>query len=69
MTGITENDRAYMHKFCDAITRGDANAWIIERIENCVRHAAKHEGDDKRGWLEDAAFFAAIAELLEQRKH
>lgn len=64
--GITEDDRSYMHKFSAAIRPDEAMAWVVERLENCVRHAAKHEGDDKRRWLEDAAFFAAIAELLQQ---
>ena len=58
---ITEEDRAYMHKLCDSITPSAAQLWLVERLENCIRHAAKHEGEDRRGWLEDAAFFAAAA--------
>lgn len=65
-TGITEDDRAYMHKFSDEITPDVARGWLLERLENCVRHAAKHYGEDKRGWLEDAAFFAVAIELLQQ---
>ena len=64
---ITEEDRAYMHKFCDAVTPADAHAWLIERLENCIRHAKRYQGKDRRGWLEDAAFFAAAAAMLSPR--
>ena len=61
---ITEEDRAYMHKLCDTITTSAAQLWLVERLENCIRHASRHQGEDRRGWLEDAAFFAASVSKL-----
>lgn len=44
---------------------GDLAAWVRERLDNCQRIAATKEGSDRDGWLEDAAYFAAILDALE----
>jgi hypothetical protein len=38
--------------------------WARERLENCERLAA-FRGHDRKGWLEDAAYFRAVIADLE----
>jgi hypothetical protein len=38
--------------------------WVLERYENCIRHAAMKTGTDQGGWLEDAGYFRAILMVL-----
>lgn len=46
------------------IDREELIKWLCERLENCQRIAAEKTGDDRIGWLVDAAYFeAAIKEL------
>lgn len=45
----------------------DLTAWVRERLDNCQRIAVTKEGSDRDGWLEDAAYFAAILDALEEK--
>jgi hypothetical protein len=38
--------------------------WLRERKENCIRIAAEKSGDDKAGWLSDAAYFERAIVML-----
>lgn len=38
--------------------------WLTERMQNCEYHARKRAGVDRKGWLEDAAYFKATIESL-----
>lgn len=38
--------------------------WLTERLDNCERIAHSKVGAERRGWLEDAAYFrAAVASI------
>jgi hypothetical protein len=63
-SSLLQNDVNYLRKFTDAITPNDVRGWFQERLENCLRHAANNSGEDRRGWLEDAAFFSAAVDLV-----
>jgi hypothetical protein len=46
------------------ITRKDLVNWMKMRKENCLILAAQRRGEDRDGWLEDAAYFeAAVLDL------
>lgn len=49
----------------DAMSAADVKAWLQERHANCHRHAASRTGEDRKGWLEDAAYFAAAIGLID----
>jgi hypothetical protein len=38
--------------------------WIDERLQNCLRIAQNKQGDDRDGWIEDAAYFTAIKDSV-----
>lgn len=39
--------------------------WAEERYENTLRLAAEKTGSDRDGWLEDAAYWHRIVEMIE----
>lgn len=57
-------DMEYFNKFLAVIRPDDVRGWFQERYENSLRIAATKADTDRRGWLEDAAFYAAALELL-----
>lgn len=42
----------------------DLLTWVQERHENCLRIAAQKIGQERYGWLEDAAYFAALCDVV-----
>lgn len=65
MADLTHADIEYLGKFTNEIRPDEARDWIKERMANCLRIAKMKEGTDRRGWLEDAAFFAVVISMLD----
>lgn len=60
---LPQEDLDYLRRFTEAITPDDIRGWLQERLANCMRHAGNKTGADRRGWLEDAAFFSVAVEI------
>ena len=65
---LPQKDLDYLRKFTEAITPVDIQGWLQERLDNCMRHAARKSGTDRIGWLEDAAFFSVAVEMASTLK-
>ena len=46
----------------------DVRAWAVERLANSERIAATKSGEDRDGWLEDVAYWRAIATAVARRQ-
>jgi len=60
-----DGDHAFVSGMVDAMTAEDVKGWLTDRLKNCHNQAARREGKDREGWLEDAAFFAAAIGLID----
>lgn len=49
---------------CEQITAAETVQWLTDRMTNCVRLAALTRPEDRAGWADDAAHFAAALNLL-----
>lgn len=46
----------------------DLLPWLREREANCRRIADEKSGDDREGWLTDAAYFALAVRAIEAKQ-
>jgi len=67
-TALPVDDKKYIHKFACAVKPEDATGWIFDRLENSLRQAKAKTGTDRRGWLEDAAFYTVVLEMMTRAK-
>jgi hypothetical protein len=59
------NDRDIVSRKLEGLHPPTVRQWLSERLANCYRIAATKQGDDREGWLEDAAYFAAAIGMVE----
>jgi hypothetical protein len=57
--------RAEVAAKIDALCASDVLEWLTERLQNCKRIAETKAGDERDGWLEDAAYFSAAIGLID----
>jgi hypothetical protein len=65
MKQLSMSDRDIVSRKIESLTPPDVRQWLSERLANCYRLAATKTGDDREGWLEDAAHFAAAMGMVE----
>jgi hypothetical protein len=65
---ITPADEAFVSRKIQQLDLAKVRAWLTERQENCWRRAGERQGNDRKGWLEDVAYFSAAIGLLELAK-
>jgi hypothetical protein len=64
MSGVMETTK--MAKLLADALPMPLEAWVRERLDNCLRIAASKGGADRAGWIEDARYFRAILARIAQ---
>lgn len=49
----------------EQIAAGDLVQWLADRLTNSLRLAAFKQHDDRAGWIEDAAHYAAAIKFFD----
>lgn len=58
-------DGEYIRRMVEAMTPDDVRGWLQDRRDNCQRIARSKRGEDRKGWLDDVAFFTAAVGLID----
>lgn len=62
---LQPSDQAFVTRLLEQLDPAKVRAWLTDRQANCYRHASTRHGQDREGWLEDAAYFAAAVGMID----
>lgn len=62
---MADPDREFINRTIESLDPANVRSWLVDRQENCLRHARSRAGADREGWLEDYAYFSAAIGMID----
>lgn len=53
------------NRIIESLDVAKVRSWLVDRQQNCLRHAQMRTGADREGWLEDMAYFSAAIGMID----